>query len=207
MGEARRESRHRPEVRAGPRAAARRRGHRPRGRHAGIRGDRHERGDEDVPAGHRPPARTGHGDVRHAARPPVGDRERDVPDTGARDPYRSGHGSGHGHSHLADVLMTPATPAFPTARARRHHCPPSGRARSPGSAAPACGTGRAACPGPSSSRTGGPCIPRCPGRWGNPDPPERCPTARSRPAIGCAHPERPPHEVRPKRLSASQRIR
>jgi len=49
----------------------------------------------------------------------------------ARDPYRSGHGSGHGHSHLADVLMTPAMPAFLTARARRHRCPPCGRARRP----------------------------------------------------------------------------
>jgi len=47
----------------------------------------------------------------------------------ARDPYSSGHNLGHGHNHLADVFMTPATPAFLTARARRHRCPPCGRAR------------------------------------------------------------------------------
>jgi len=73
-------------------------------------------------------ASTVHPDIGEVP-PPVGDRERDVPDTGARDPYRSGHGSGHGHSHLADVVMTPAMPALLTARARRHRCPPSGGAR------------------------------------------------------------------------------
>ena len=80
--------------------------------------------------GHRPPAWTGHGDVRHAVRPPqVGHRERDVPDTEARDPYRSGHNFGHGHNHLADVLPTLAMLAFLIDQVQRHCCPLFGRAR------------------------------------------------------------------------------
>ena len=46
-----------------------------------------------------------------------------------RDPCRSRNGSGHGHNHPADVLPTPATPAFLTARVQRHRCPPFGWAR------------------------------------------------------------------------------
>ena len=76
------------------------------------------------------PARTGHGDVRHAVRPPqVGHRERDVPDTEARDPYRFEHSFGHGQSHLADVFATLAMLAFLIDQVQQHCCPLFGRAR------------------------------------------------------------------------------
>ncbi len=225
MGEARQEGRRLPEVRMGPRAAAHRREPPPESQHARMRGDRQERRGKEVPVGHRPPARTGHGDARHAVRPPqVGHRERDVPDTGARDPYRSGNGSGHGHSHPADVLPTPAMPAFLTARVRRHRCPLSGRARRRQGRSP-CLCGRLREPGRTSAfpdwRT--PCRAIAGQRLRRPDPrrsvaapttpepPRSRPSPKLfrpdiRPAIGHAHPEHPADAIPPNRPSAGQRI-
>ncbi len=216
MEEARQEGRRLPAVRVGPRAAAHRREPSPQGEHAHIRGDRQQRREKKVPVGHRPPAWTGHGDVRHAVRPPqVGHRERDVPDTGARDPSRSGNGSGHGHSHLADVLETPAMPAFPTARARRRQgrspylC---GRLREPVRtfAFPDWRTPCRAIAG-QPGREGRPGLVRT-GRWpprprpNHPDPALRRNLFRpdSRPAIGHAHPEHPADAIPPNRLSAGR---
>ncbi len=229
MGEARQEGRHRPAVRVGPRAAAHRREPPPESQHARIRGDRHERGNAEVPVGHRPPAWTGHGDVRHAVRPPqVGHRERDVPDTEARDPSRSGNGFGHGHSHLADVLPTLAMPAFLIDQVQQHCCPLFGRARrhqgrnlylwnrlrEPGRtfAFPDWRTPCRAIAGqPGREDYVG--LIRA-GRWpprprpNHPDPALRRNLFRpdSRPAIGHAHPERPADAMPPNRPSAGQRI-
>ncbi len=217
MGEARQEGRRLPEARVGPRPAAQRREPPPEGQHARMRGDRRERGHAEVPAGHRPPARTGHGDARHAVRPPqAGHRERDVPDTGARDPSRSGHGSGHGHSHLADVLPTPAMPAFLTARAQRRQgrspylC---GRLREPGRTfafpdwrtpcrAIAGQLGREDHPGLVRA---GPWPPRP--RPNHPDPALRRNFFRpdSRPAISHAHRERPADAIPSNWPSAGRR--
>ncbi len=228
MGEARQEGRRRPAVRVGPRPAAHRREPPPESQHARMRGDRRERRHAEVPVGHRPPAWTGHGDVRHAVRPPqVGHRERDVPDTGARDPYRSGNGFGHGHSHLADVLPTPAMPAFLTARAQRRRCPLSGRARRRQGRSP-CLCSRLREPGrtfafpdwrtPCRAIAGQPGREDHPGlvragRWpprprpNHPDPALRRNFFRpdSRPAISHAHTERPARTAPPNRPSAGQR--
>ncbi len=218
MGEARQGNRHGAPLRVGPRPAAHRREPPPESQHARMRGDRRERRHAEVPVGHRPPAWTGHGDVRHAVRPPqAGHRERDVPDTGARDPYRSGNGSGHGHSHPADVLATPAMPAFLTARARRRQGRSPclwNRLREPGRtfAFPDWRTPCRAIAG-QPGREDHPGLVRA-GRWpprprpNHPDPALRRNLFRpdSRPAIGHAHPEHPADAIPPDRSSAGQRI-
>ncbi len=112
-----------------------------------MRGDRHEREDAEVLAGRRPPARPGHGDVRHAVRPPqMGHRERNLSNTEF----------GRGRNHLSDVFATLAMLAFLIDQVQQHCCPVFGKARKHQKRIPASGTGCGSWSGHSRSRTGGP---------------------------------------------------